>query len=140
MANKPEKKAVKPEINKPAPKKAATATAPQSKRTATPGKGKGRELSFVAASAMSADVGRKAVEAYAPIAVKQLEHQTEIKKLENTKGRTLAMLTEAFVKAAEKDDSIVLSDIYGDRNDDNVKLLRAKLEVAVGIKVVSKTS
>lgn len=113
--------------------KAATKTAstkPMAKDTS-------KAVGFVNPSAMSADVGRKAMESFGE--AKMADDQIRELSNENTrrKGQTLMSLTMSFVKAAKEDKNINLADINSDKKEDASRC-RAKLEVAVGIKIATK--
>ena len=112
--------------------KAATqapeSTKPMAKETA---------LSYVSPKAMSVDVGEKAVRAFK--VTKDQDQQIADLQQQNSaqKGQTLAMLTEAFFVAANNDKNIKLGNIHSDAATD-LRDLRSRLEVAVGIKIAKR--
>lgn len=96
-----------------------------------------KDVGFVASTAMSRDVGEKALAAFrsakdSDAQIKTLEGQSDVKKYE-----TLKSLTLAFVKAAANDKSIVLSDEHSEAKDKQT-MLRRKLEVAIGLRDYAK--
>lgn len=107
---------------------APQSTKPMAKETA---------LSYVSPKAMSVDVGEKAVKAFK--VTKDHDQQIADMVQQNTaqKGQTLAMLTEAFFVAATNDKNIKLGAIHSDQAAD-LKDLRQRLEVAIGIKIASR--
>jgi hypothetical protein len=96
-----------------------------------------KALSYVNPKAMSIDVGEKAIKAFK--ATKDIDQQISDLTQQNQtqKGQTLAMLTEAFFKAATEDKNIKLGNINHDVAAD-LKDLRQRLEVAIGIKVAAR--
>jgi hypothetical protein len=94
-------------------------------------------LSYVNPKAMSIDVGEKAVAAFK--VTKETDDKISQMASENTaqKGQTLAMLTEAFFIAATNDKNVKLGNIHSDVAAD-LKDLRSRLEVAIGIKIASR--
>jgi hypothetical protein len=115
-------------------KNAKAATASTSKKTAEP-----KAVAFIAANALSTDVGAKAMEAFR-ISKNEDAKIAELSQ-ENTKrkGETLKTLTLAFVKAATADKNIRLADCQSD-TEKQVRALREKLEVAVGIRTVAQNA
>jgi|SRR5215471_13633255 len=116
---------------KPAPKKASTQkTDKVTNRTVS---------TYVAASALSTDVGQKAVAAFTPL---WGEEKHKLEQMQNaaktSKGATLHYLTMAFIKAAKNDKGVKLTDIYAETTTQAYKDLKLKLEVALGIRVVRK--
>ena len=97
----------------------------------------GQALSYVNPNALSTDVGEKAVMTLK--SVKDVDQKIADMADENSrkKGQTLAKLTEAFVKAAVNDKTIVLRNIHSETGAEQ-KTLRQKLDVAIGIKIVSR--
>ena len=112
--------------------KAATQAPDSTNPTATKG-----ALSYVSPKAMSVDVGEKAVKAFK--VTKDQDQQIADLQQQNTaqKGQTLAMLTEAFFIAANNDKNVKLGNIHSDAAAD-LKDLRSRLEVAVGIKIAKR--
>jgi hypothetical protein len=98
---------------------------------------KEQALAYVSPKAMSVDVGEKAVKAFK--VTKDHDQQIADMVQQNTaqKGQTLAMLTEAFFIAATNDKNIKLGNIHSDAAAD-LKDLRSRLEVAIGIKIASR--
>jgi hypothetical protein len=96
-----------------------------------------KEVAFVASRALSLDVGEKAVAALK--SVKDLDDSIKEMTLQNTakKGETLALLTEAFFKAATEDKNIRLADIHSEAIAEQ-KNLRRRLEVAIGQTVAKR--
>jgi len=88
---------------------------------------------YVAAGALSTDVGQKAVEAWtttynASGEIKDLEVRRDASKRE-----ALAYLTHAFVHAAKNEPTIILANVNSDKKGERDRL-REKLFVAIGIK------
>jgi hypothetical protein len=98
---------------------------------------KEQSLAYVNPKAMSVDVGEKAVKAFKT--TKDNDQQIADMVQQNTaqKGQTRAMLTEAFFVAATNDKNIKLGNIHSDVAAD-LKELRQRLEVAIGIKIASR--
>ncbi len=96
-----------------------------------------KAVSFLAANAMSADIGKKAMEDFG--VAKQTDAAISEMTAENSarKGATLKALTLAFVKAATADKGVNLGHVQSDV-DKEVSQLRQKLEVAVGIRVANR--
>jgi hypothetical protein len=107
---------------------APKSTKPMAKETA---------LSYVNPKAMMVDVGEKAVMAFKT--TKDIDAEIADKMQENQarKGQTLSMLTEAFYHAAVNDKNIHLAKAYSEAGAD-LKDIRQRLEVAVGIKIASR--
>jgi hypothetical protein len=109
--------------------KAPESTKPMATNTAV--------ASYVNPGALSLDVGEKAVKAFK--SVKDTDQTISDLMNENAakKGQTLAYLTEAFVKAALNDKTILLANIHKDEKALQ-KTLRQKLDVAIGVKQVTR--
>lgn len=95
-----------------------------------------KAVGFVLANAISADVGEKAF-----VNMKSsMEVDDEISTLafqnDKKKHLTLALMTDAFVKAAKSDKRIDLGDVLKDGKIWGV--LREKLEVVLGVRVINR--
>src|SRR5262245_15639841 len=106
--------------------------------TAAPKKAPGKAVSFVASSAMSANVGVQALRAFrawddAEAQIALLNDQLAPKRYE-----TLGLLTAAFLKAAANDPAINLKDCQEKPRSPTETALRRRLEVAVGIRIVDR--
>jgi len=95
----------------------------------------GKAVAFVNPTAISADVGQKAVEQI--VAQSLLDKQIEDQTAENevAKGETVKQLTMAFAKAATIDKNIHLGWVNTGTKAD-IEKLYDQLRVAIGIKVV----
>src|SRR5215831_5095078 len=95
----------------------------------------GKAVAFVNPTAISADVGQKAVEQI--VAQSLLDKQIEDQTAENevAKGETVNQLTMAFAKAATIDKNIHLGWVNTGTKAD-IEKLYDQLRVAIGIKVV----
>lgn len=96
-----------------------------------------KAVAYVAANALSLDVGEKAVVAFKGIK----DNMNEIADLEEanatSRRQTLRDLTLAFAKAAQNDKTIDLELVYSDTKSDVEKLFQ-KLRVAIGITVATR--
>jgi hypothetical protein len=86
---------------------------------------------------MMVDVGQKAVAAFKITKETDAEIAELAQKNTAQKGQTLAMLTEAFYHAAVNDKNVKLGNIHSDAATD-LKDLRQRLEVAIGIKIATR--
>jgi hypothetical protein len=109
--------------------KAAASTKPMAKDT--------KAVGFVLANAISADVGEKALANLKGA----METDAEISDLtfqsDKKKYLTLALMTDAFVKAAKADKRIDLGDVLKDGKTWGV--LREKLEVVMGVRIINRS-
>jgi hypothetical protein len=96
-----------------------------------------RAIAFVSPTAMSVDVGERAMAAFKnskelDAQISELTQSNQVKKYE-----TLKSLTMSFVKAAQADKTIDLGKIHSDV-DKEVSQLRQKLDVAIGIRTATR--
>jgi hypothetical protein len=96
-----------------------------------------KAVGFVASSALSLDVGEKAVKAFKGVDTALNTAKDNIERAERGKRETLKDLTQAFTKAALNDKRIVLADQYSDEKK-VIEAMNERLRVAIGIKVVQR--